>query len=375
MKILFSSTLFDYWGGSEELWVRTALVLQQQGHKILLSLYPQKCYHPKIETLLNNGAKLLKWGSPTGKESLKDKILFKLYHKLNNDFIVKTVLNEEPEVIVLSQGDTFEGIINDHFYRLFQQTKAKTYIIAQLNLEHGPLEYTYIKRAREVFKKSERVFFVSNRNKTVAERQIAQKITNSIVVDNPININSTEYIPYPVSHKAILASVARFDIRFKAQDLLFQVLASKKWERRDWELNLYGDGKDKQYIEDLIEFYQLSDKVNIKGHVSDIRELWTSNQLLVLCSIAEGKPLALQEAMFCGRTAVVTDVAGNSELVTDNETGFLADAPCVNSVGAALERAWLEKDNWEKIGKLAHKWAMKNISTTPEIEMAKLITA
>ena len=52
-------------------------------------------------------------------------------------------------------------------------------------------------------------------------------------------------------------------------------------------------------------------------------------------------PLALVEAMLCGRTAVVTDVGGNAEWIEDGETGFVAEAATAKSFGAALkERGW-----------------------------------
>jgi glycosyltransferase involved in cell wall biosynthesis len=45
-----------------------------------------------------------------------------------------------------------------------------------------------------------------------------------------------------------------------------------------------------------------------------------------MASSGEGKPLALTEAMLCGRPAVVTDVGGNAELVSDRVTGFVTQS-------------------------------------------------
>jgi len=44
--------------------------------------------------------------------------------------------------------------------------------------------------------------------------------------------------------------------------------------------------------------------------------------------------------MLCARPVVATDVAGNSEVVEDGITGFLADAPTVRNLGNAMERLW-----------------------------------
>ena len=71
------------------------------------------------------------------------------------------------------------------------------------------------------------------------------------------------------------------------------------------------------------------DQVHFRGHVANIKEVWEQNHLLVLPSRYEGLPLALVESMWCGRPAVVTEVAGNTEVCVDNVTGFVAPAPTV----------------------------------------------
>jgi glycosyltransferase involved in cell wall biosynthesis len=63
----------------------------------------------------------------------------------------------------------------------------------------------------------------------------------------------------------------------------------------------------------------------------------------------EGLPLAVIEAMLCGRPVVATDVAG-AEVVEDGITGFLAEAPTVGCVGNALERFWRRKEEAKEIG-------------------------
>ena len=56
------------------------------------------------------------------------------------------------------------------------------------------------------------------------------------------------------------------------------------------------------------------------GYQSDVRAIWAREQLLVMSSRDEGTPLALVEAMLCGRSAIVSDVGGNQEWVTEAQT-------------------------------------------------------
>jgi glycosyltransferase involved in cell wall biosynthesis len=129
-----------------------------------------------------------------------------------------------------------------------------------------------------------------------------------------------------------------------------EVLDSPIWRGREWRLRLYGAGRDRQYLQTLAQHYGIAEHVEFCGHVDDIRSIWELNHLLVLPSRGEGTPLALVEAMLCGRPAVVTDVGGNTEWMQDGRTGFVAEAPTAKSFGAALERAWLAREHWQEMG-------------------------
>ena len=57
--------------------------------------------------------------------------------------------------------------------------------------------------------------------------------------------------------------------------------------------------------------------------------------------------------MLCARPCIVTDVAGNTELIEDNVHGFVAAAPSPPCLDEALERAWQQRDRWQAIGQAA----------------------
>jgi glycosyltransferase involved in cell wall biosynthesis len=82
-----------------------------------------------------------------------------------------------------------------------------------------------------------------------------------------------------------------------------------------------------------------------RHHVVNVLEIWQHNHLVVLPSRYEGLPVALVEAICCGRPALVTDVRQ-----TPSGSGFVADAPTAKSLGAALERAGLAQADLQKIG-------------------------
>jgi len=170
-----------------------------------------------------------------------------------------------------------------------------------------------------------------------------------------------------------MACVARLDPAAKGQDLLFEVLAQKNWRDRPVEINLYGSGLFERNLQKLAGNLELKN-VCFRGHTPDVKAIWENNHILVLPSRFEGLPLALVEAMWCARPAVVTDIAGNAEVCVDEETGFVADAPSVGLLGRALERAWSRRNAWEGMGRLARARIEQLVPKDPAGDFCSLLT-
>lgn len=140
--------------------------------------------------------------------------------------------------------------------------------------------------------------------------------------------------------------------RSQGPGLLLQTLALPEWRERPVELNLFGTGVDELVLRRMADSFHLKN-VYFRGHVDSVRAIWEHNHILLLPSRFEGLPLALVEAMWCGRPAVVTDVGGNAELCVDGETGFVAPAPTLASFSNALQHAWDRRAEWQQLGKAA----------------------
>jgi glycosyltransferase involved in cell wall biosynthesis len=63
----------------------------------------------------------------------------------------------------------------------------------------------------------------------------------------------------------------------------------------------------------LVAELGIGDAVSFEGRCEDPRAAYSAGHLVVLCSISEGLPYTVLEAMSCGRPCVVTDVGGVGE--------------------------------------------------------------
>ncbi len=159
----------------------------------------------------------------------------------------------------------------------------------------------------------------------------------------------------PAAQVIEIACVGRLWAGEKGQHLLLAALAEEPWRSRPYRLSFYGEGPDRKYLEELVEFYGLGKKVHFAGHTKDLGEIWRKSHLAVQPSFVEGAPQSLLEAMLCRRPCVATAVSGIPEWVEEGRTGFLAEAPTVHHLGLALERAWENRHRWREMGEAARE--------------------
>ena len=150
---------------------------------------------------------------------------------------------------------------------------------------------------------------------------MGKKLDNAVVLFNPIKV-ARKKIPYPsTSNGYKLACIGRYFFMDKGQDILLRILSREQWRNRPLSVSFYGFGKDKEALKDLAVFLQLKN-VEFMEFKVDVEKIWEEHHALILPSRGEGMPLVLLEAMSAGRTAIVTDVGGNTEVLEDGITGF-----------------------------------------------------
>jgi len=356
MKKFSFITIMSYypWGGSEELWQKTALHAAQNNIATEAHLFNPAIGHPKVKELSREKIKLhFRKQNP----SLFDRIMRKMHlqHRNKKDPVNywKNHFRQPADLYIISSGTTFDC---SHYPELFDELHGQNlpYVyISQHHPEHGAINLPDIEKVSKVFRKAKKVFFVAQKNLKITQQQIAQDIINAEVVYNPINLKSKNYLQHTYTSDQTLrvACVARLECANKGQDILLRTLATEKWMNRDIHFSFYGQGPDEEYIKRLAQYLRLQHKVTFLGHVHDIRTVWETNHVLLMSSLAEGTPLSLMEAMACGRSAVLTDVGGNAEWITDGYNGFIAEAPVPASLDNALEKMWQQRDALPELGK------------------------
>lgn len=88
---------------------------------------------------------------------------------------------------------------------------------------------------------------------------------------------------------------------------------------------IIGSGENKEKLQKMVVNMNLKETVLFLGYRSDIQNVMSQLDLIVLSSLWEGLPLTPIEAFSVGKTVVATDVDGTSEIVT-KENGILVES-------------------------------------------------
>lgn len=362
--VAFVSTMSGTrWGGSEELWHGTAMRMLRDGHQVGASVYQWPESPRQIGELREAGCRM---DFRPLKKSLQRRVVEKVLRRGNSagipDESLRWLKEMAPDLVLISQGFPLEGIA---WMLACRKLGIRYASVIQAAGEIWWPPDDMLDDLRSAYSGAAGLYFVSKANRALMETQCGMRFENASVVSNPWNVDVSDCMPWPPDTGMFeLAFVGRMDPRAKGQDLLLDVLAMDKWRARPLRVNFYGSGPCEGSIRRLAAMLELGN-VRFHGQVSDIESIWGNNQALVLPSRFEGLPLVIVEAMLCGRMIITTDVAGNTEYLTDGVNGFVAAAPARMPLDQAMERAWSARGEWKTMGESARKAALASVPADP----------
>ena len=376
MKIAIVSVMEGYpWGGSEELWYQMAKEALKQGHQLFISYKKWEDTPPKLKELEQKGANIYFRENTVRYPSLIKRALYKLLDKkaqIKHEDSFKWLDNIQPNIILVNEGGFLNAVLFPTLTDRLMKGAWNYFTLTHSNREYGAVGAEKRKLGRELYSKAKSALFVSEGNKKMAEIFLCNKLPNTKIVRNPVNLNALDYIPYPEDKTMRLAIVGRLLCRQKGHDLLLRALAELKNEY-SFSLAIYGQGPDADYLKTLVKYLHLQDIVHFEGHVRNIEHIWSKNQLLILPSHFEGMPLVVVEAMLSGRPCLVTDVAGYKEWVNDNSNGFICTSNKVIALTRCLRFAFDAQKTWKKMGLQARKDALNISPKDPGRKLLKAI--
>ena len=346
MRLAFVSIMRrSEWAACEELWADAARQALTSGHEVFVSVYERSENAPQIAELRAAGAIINvrsdnHWGNKSA-----------IISRVQNTF--GALKQFDAEAICVSQGGTYDITRSGamHVLRTILKRNGTPYVLL-CHCQQAAPRSARRKRARKVFGDAAVLGMLSKNLRSLSEQHLGTRLDNVRIFQNPLKLKSLNCLPWPRESTLRMAFVGRLE-HVKGLDLLVDALAAPIWRERDWRLTICGSGPDRRLLEERVNAAGLSNRIAFAGFVTDISDVWATHHVLVMSSRLEGIPIALTEAMLCGRPVVATNVGGIGEALQDGRSGFLIEHAAVADVTAALERMWSNRSQLESMGRFA----------------------
>ena len=131
---------------------------------------------------------------------------------------------------------------------------------------------------------------------------------------------------------------------------------------------LAGDGESRAQLEQQAQELGIAEAVRFLGFRADLTRIYADFDCFVLCSINEGLPVAVIEALAAARPVVATNVGGVGDLILHDKTGWLCESGDVAALAQGIETALTDRAR-------AASWAQNGRDHVyPNLDISRLVT-
>ncbi len=235
----------------------------------------------------------------------------RIINELNPDIIIGTLKFEATKICEL----------NSPAKRIIECHEARPFAMSDLEHQRSFLSHIYMQYYQRnryfkiIEKKADLVVTLTEGDKALWSK--AHKVE---VIPNFSTMSSTRHID---NQKRIIA-VGRLSAE-KGYDRLIAVWKQVALKHPDWRLDIFGDGRLRDSLQELID---KSDSSHIVLHptTNKISQEYASSEIYVITSLYEGFSLSIVEAMIHGLPCIAFDCPfGPRSLIDDNKNGFLIE--------------------------------------------------
>lgn len=125
---------------------------------------------------------------------------------------------------------------------------------------------------------------------------------------------------------------------------------------------IIGSGEDEEKLKELVHQLKIDEFVYFTGYRSDIQNLMSQLDLIVLSSLWEGLPLTPIEAFSVGKTIVATAVDGTVEVVKNESNGLLIEPKNVEKIAEKIDYIYENETLRKEFEKEAYKTYIEEFS-------------
>lgn len=211
-------------------------------------------------------------------------------------------------------------------------------------------------------------------NRVVPERKLVL-INNAITplqVDKDERVSWRQELGIPEC-AFVVGTISRF-IEQKDPHTFVQAIAqAAKLTNRELYVIWLGEGELRESTEQLAENLEMGHLFRFLGFRADAKRILNAFDVFMLSSKFEGLPYALLEAMSLGLPPIVTDVVGNRDVVSSEETGLLAQQGSPTDLAAKIVRLMNDPALLNGLGQNARDYVLNNHNVVDMVQAVERV--
>ena len=221
------------------------------------------------------------------------------------------ISNSHPDIVIIHTMSKLTSAL------LVSGIKAKNI----WSLEHISYDFHswIFKQLRKwLYSKLDRIITLTN-NDAVNYKQFSNNV-KIIANATPLKIKKSSY----QNNSKVIVSIGRLTHQ-KGYDLLVDAWSKLEQHHPDWSLHIYGEGEDREKLEQMIRDYNLNN-IALKGITNDVESVYDNASIYVMSSRFEGFGMVLIEAQSRGLPIVSFNCpSGPAEIISEGIDGYLVE--------------------------------------------------
>lgn len=311
-------------GGAERVFVNLADYFRKEGYRV--TMVTQYRYPAQEEYVLPPGIKRVI--SDLDADELSNSRLVNFIRRLRK--LHRIWRSEQPDLVLSCIGkNNFMAIVTT----MFTRTKPVVSVVGEAREEYpGRLMH---RLANFLFPHAAGIVLQTERAKYFFNKKVQRR---AVILPNSLN---PDFIKprYEGERDKRIVAVGRLDAN-KNHEMMIRAFAALKDKYPEYTLTIYGEGELRDYLEDLAEQLDISQRVFLPGIIPDVSKKIESAALFLMTSYSEGVSNALIEALASGLPVISTDVpsGGTEELITDGMNGLIIPAGDGQALVKAMDK-------------------------------------
>ena len=330
-----------------DVWVVTANQCGEQDYYELHPSVKRKDFAIGFQLGIDNGNLLMKFVCKIGKMRRYRRELEQFIYEVKPDIVVSTFTNDSDFLYKLRDGS--KKVLEFHFSHEGFKSQMK----------YGPqtlknkLLLKYRLRKHERIAKKYDAFVVLTRE----DAESWKGYDNLHVIHNMLSFESQEIST--CTEKRVIA-VGRLDFQ-KKFDRLVDIWALVNKECPEWELNIFGQGVDRECLQKQIHLLGLEKVITINPPTKKIGEEYQKSSIFVMTSTYEGLPMTLLEAISYGLPCVSYPFpCGPRDIIEDGINGYIIEEGDKDKFAQRLVELMQNEELRQELGRNAKESSKKH---------------